>query len=317
MRNYKILLCLIFTLITTKTFWYQELINDSIDWKKTQYIKVILDDKHEIITSVSETWESLESLVSKVWWISWVNWAYFCPEDYKNCGWTNYSENMRIFDWKKYSKYKDDLWANWLFWFDKNWIPLFILNNYWYVDGINKKYNQDKINDVNYWISNFPVLVLEWKNVINESENILDTKQKTFWIKSFICSQDDNKTIFMWTVSNITVKEMADFLQRNLNCYNAINLDSWGSLWMIYNNETIKKPWRKIMDAFVVVEKKETKKLLLPKSFTDKLDKLLQNDPTLAKKLLVKIVLLKEKSKNNQKKFELLEQIENYIKQKN
>ncbi len=308
----KLLILIFLTLIINikVSLWYQELINEVYDWKKTQYIKVILDENHTIITSLSEGWETLENLVSKVWWISWVNWAYFCPEDYKQCNWINYSQNTRFYNWEKYSKYKDDLWANWLFWFDYNWKPLFILNNFWYVDWIKRKYNYEKINEIKYWIANFPVLLLEWENVVNESENIIDEKQKTTWIKSFICSENNEKIIKIWIVENITVKEMAFFLQKNLNCYNAINLDSWNSLWMIYKNKTIKKPWRKIMDAFVVIEKKND----LPKNFTDKLDKLTQNNPTITKKILNKISILKEKYKNNENKYKLLEKIEEYLK---
>lgn len=239
------------------TLWYQEHIVKKLEGKNVNYINVILDGKHKIITSLSKDGDTLENLVNNVWWISWVNGAYFCPADYAKCDGVNYSENSRYYEWESHSKYGADLWASGLFWFDKNGVPLFILNNYGYVDGINKKINEDKLPDVEYGIANFPVLVLQWKNVISESKDILESKQIAKWIKSFICSEDDNKTIKMWTVDNVTVEELADFLQLHLDCYNAINLDSWGSLGMVYNNENIKKPGRKIMDAFVVVENKE------------------------------------------------------------
>lgn len=314
MKKQKLLLWLFLLLTLNKTLWYQELVDENIEWKKVKYIKVVLDNEHEVITSISENWDTLEDLVKKVWWISWVNWAYFCPADYKQCEWINYSENMRFYNWEKYSKFKDDLWVNWLFWFDENGVPLFILNNYGYVEWINKKFNQEKLKDVKHWLSNFPVLLLQWENVIGDSENILDIKQKTSWIKSFICSLNDNKTILMWTINNVTVKEMAKFIQKNLNCYNAINLDSWWSLWMIYNNKTIKKPWRKIMDAFIVIKKVKKKEIILPKNFTNKLDNLYKNNPNLIKKILVKISISKENYKNNNKKYLLIEAIENYIK---
>lgn len=308
--KYLFLVFLIF--FTKQSFWYQELVKEEYEWKQTQYIKVVIDENHSVVTVISNSWDTLKNLVKSVWWISWVNWAYFCPADYKQCSWINYSENTRYVEWVRYSKYFDDLWISWLFWFDKDWKPLFILKNEGYVEGINRRHNVEKLKDMNYWIANFPVLLLEWKNVINESKDILDIKQKTKWIKSFICSLDDNKTIKMWTVSNVTVEELALYIQTNLNCHNAINLDSGWSLWMLYNDKEIKTPWRKIMDAFVVIEKKATEKTKneedikntqkkdnnkseleeknknLEKIFQN-IDKNIKNDPKMKKKVTYKI----------------------------
>ncbi len=100
------------------------------------------------------------------------------------------------------------------------------------------------------------MLLLKWENPNNWNSNIYDKKMLTKWVKSFICSKKDAKTIYMWYISNITVYEMSNYLKDSLWCYNAMNLDSWGSLWMVYNNNTIKKSGRKVMDAFVVIETK-------------------------------------------------------------
>lgn len=318
-------------------YWYQEHIVEKIDGKNVNYIKVILDWKHKIITSLAQdwdhltkiaNWDTLENLVNKVGWVSGVNGAYFCPADYKQCWGINYSDNSRYFEGESYSRYGTDLGSSWLFGFDKNWDPLFILNNYGYVDGINRKINQDKLTQVQYGIANFPVLVVNGENVINESSAILESKQTARGIKSFICSESDNITINMWTVDNVTVQELAEFVQTNLNCYNAINLDSWGSLGMVYNHENIKKPGRKIMDAFVVVETNETQipeKIIVVEAKKPsklawiafkKIDSLLEKKPEMQEKLLIKIQKIKSKLKKFSKNYNLITEIEEYLKTK-
>ena len=255
----KICIFILFFISFCKSYWYQEHIVKEIWWKNVNLIKVILDWKHKIITSISQNWDTLSDLVKKENWISWVNWSYFCPADYKVCNWINFTDRARIYNNTLYSKWWTDFWSSWMFWFWSDWTPIFALKNDWYSPWINKNVNTNKISDISYWLANYPVLVLNWENVVSQSDDILDTKMKTIWTKNFICSLSDNKTIYMWMIQNITVKDMAWYLKDNLWCYNAINLDSWGSLWMIYNNENIKTPWRKIMDAFVVVETKNEK----------------------------------------------------------
>ena len=83
-------------------------------------------------------------------------------------------------------------------------------------------------------------------------------KMKT--TKNFICTTKDKKIIYMWYVYNISMLDISNYIKKNFNCYNAINLDAWWSLWLIYNNKYIKKEWRKIMDAFVVIEWKKNVK---------------------------------------------------------
>lgn len=279
-----ILLIIMFFTFIQISYWAQEYISKTIDWKKVSIIKVILDWKHKVITSLSTNGDSLETLVNKVWWVSWVNWAYFCPADYSQCWWVNSSITKRIYKWEILSnnfedhmfewkwdmfkvdeKIKYDFWWNWMFWFDIDWNPITVLNettNFWFNEDemnkiwIDKNHNSDKIPDIFYWIENYPMLLVDWKSMIKASSRVIEGKMLDKWTKTFICSKEDNKTILMWNVSNVTVEEMASFLKDSLECYNAMNLDSWGSLWMVYNKKNVSKPWRKIMDAFVVVETK-------------------------------------------------------------
>lgn len=310
------------------TYWYQEHIVENIDGKNVNYLKVILDGKHKIITSVSQEWDTLENLVNNVGWISGVNGAYFCPADYKQCWGINYSDNSRYFEGESYSRYGNDLGSSGLFGFDANGTPLFILNNYGYINGINRKLNSEKLKEVQYGIANFPVLVVEWENVIHESAPILESKQTARGIKSFICSESDAKTIKMGTVDNVTVQELAEFVQTNLSCYNAINLDSGWSLGMVYNHETIKRPGRKIMDAFVVVESNtiQTPEKVIPVEIKKpskiaeiafkKIDSLLKKKPEMQEKLLLKIQKIKAKLKKFTKNYNLIVELEEYLKTK-
>jgi len=256
MWKYKILIVLITFLLSFQYIFAQlEYVERKIWDYQVQLLKVILDGKHIIVTSISEDWEDLIDLINEVWWIAWVNWAFFMPKDY----WyeKNDTNADRVFQWKKYFKYHWDFGVRWMFWFDINWNPLFIADNKWYVSGWIWQYNQDKKDKLYYWISNHPILVFKWENVLHKSEDVIDEKMKAKWIKNFICSRKDDKTILMWFVYNISIYELTYYLQNILQCYNAILLDSWWSRWMMYNKQYIKKNWRQIMDAFVVVEKSD------------------------------------------------------------
>lgn len=288
-----VFLCMLF--IPT-TYSFQEYISKTIDGKKVNIIKVILDGNHKIITSLSPNGDSLETLVNRVWWVSWVNGAYFCPADYSQCWWTNSNITKRIYKWeilsnnfedtmfewkwdmfKKDEKLKYDFWWNGMFAFDKEWNPITVLNetsNFWFDEDklnkiwINKNYNSDKIPDISYGIENYPILLINWVNTLNISPRVLDEKMYIKWTKTFICSSEDNTTIYMWNIANISIEEIPAYLKKSFDCYNAMNLDSWGSLWMVYNNKNISKPWRKILDAFVVIEtKKENSDITNDKTF--------------------------------------------------
>lgn len=255
MKKYLLLLTLCKLIFTTYSVSaWQEYINKSIDWHNVKVIKVILDWNHKVISASSNSWEDFEKLVKNAWWVSWVNWWYFCPADYSHCWWVNSTNNMRIQEWEISSQYWKDLWEKWLMWFDEDGKPFFIANNYWYVAWLNQKYNHDKFDELEYGISNFPVYLLEWENVVNSFSEIDDKKMNTRWIKSFICHDQSRNNIYMWNVSNITVPEMPEFIETHFWCYNAINLDSGWSLWMMYEWNIVYKPWRQIMDAFVVIE---------------------------------------------------------------
>jgi len=58
---------------------------------------------------------------------------------------------------------------------------------------------------------------------------------KTAGNKTFICSTEDKSTIYMGVVGEITIPDMAEYLKKNFNCRNAMNLDAGYSIGMVYS----------------------------------------------------------------------------------
>jgi len=239
------------------TFSYETLINNTISGHKVRAIQVNLDWNYKVISSVSTKGESLRYLMQKENGISAVNGAYFCPKDYPRCWGKDYTNAPRFYKWKNYGRYWDDFSYNGLFAFDKKWSPFIVMNQLWWAAPkhlYHIRHNEKKIKDIYYAIGNFPVLLLDGKNIVSYYDNLLTWKMKSKGLKSFICYTKDRKTIYMWNVSNIDMYGMPEFIKNNFWCYGAINLDAGASLWLIYNKKVIKKSYRPVMDAFVVVD---------------------------------------------------------------
>lgn len=262
MKKIIILLSIIINFWINTTFWYEYI--ENISWNIVRVFKISAADDYKVIASVSKKGDSLETLVKSVWWVAWINWAYFCPKDYSICNWKNFSEWDRISNWVIYSKW-NNTWSRYMFWFTNKNEPLIHKSPSIHPDDFEWIYN---------WISNFPLILKEWKSSLNEYEWLIDEKMKMKWIKNFICSTELGD-IYMWHIYNQTMNSMVNIL-KNIGCYNALNLDSGWSL-SLYNNWYKKWPWRNIMDAFVIVkknkidlkEKELTNKELINKSYSD------------------------------------------------
>ena len=63
----------------------------------------------------------------------------------------------------------------------------------------------------------------------------LDAKMKAKANKTFICSTQDKKTVYMGVVGTINLVQMPAYLKKNFGCYNAINLDAGSSIGMVYS----------------------------------------------------------------------------------
>ena len=238
---------------------YQEMLIENRGWHAVRVIKVILDWEHFVISSVAnEWWETIQSLTKKVGWISSINWAFFCPKDYSNCpGTVSYYERVFKWDGPSYSMFWPDTSIRWIFGFSRDGNPLFVQNkisdwDIWLVSNI----NSDRISDLYFWISNFPVLLIEWEDVTAGASQYIDNKLTWKWNRNFICSTQDWTTIYMWFVGTIWVRDMASYLKKYFWCYNALFLDAWASSAMVYSWKVLSQWSRKLItDAFVVVDR--------------------------------------------------------------
>ena len=298
----KILFIISFLFLFWNAFGYRELLIENRWWLPIRVIKVVLDWQDYVVSSVAnDGWDTLENLTKKVWWDASVNGVYFCPKDYGYCNWVTRTISERIYMWnaKDYSRFWPDTSIRAIFWFDKNWEPLLVQNNFWLHDvWYRSNVNKDKQNDLYFWLGNFPVLLDSWEDVVIWFTNYVDKKMETAWNKSFICSTQNNETIYMWVVWWINLWKLPAFIKKNLWCRNAINLDAWASLWMVYSWLVLDRGDRRsIMDAFVVLTRDEYIKLtsitppekqayqpdikydlsLEDRKFVDKLDKIIKS----------------------------------------
>lgn len=238
---------------------YQEILIENRGGHAIRVIKVILDGEHFVVASVAdEWWETIQSLTKKVWWTSSINWAFFCPKDYSSCD-STFSYYERVFKWDgaSYSQFRPDTSIRWIFWFTQDWNPLFVQNKIsdtdaWLISNI----NFDRIGDLYFWISNFPVLLINGDDVTAWASEYIDSKMTWRWNRNFICSTQDWKTIYMWVVWTMSVWNMAKYLKENFGCYNALFLDAWASSAMVYSGKVLAQGNRNIItDAFVVVDR--------------------------------------------------------------
>jgi len=247
-------------------FAYKELLIENRGGKPIRVIKVILDWQDFVITSIApEWWETLESLVKKVWWDSGINGTFFCPKDYSYCGGVTHSNFERIFlwDWETYSVSWPDTSVRVIFWFDIEWNPLMSQRNRSDHDtGLKRNWNDDMIYDIEFGMSNYTVLLWEWENVVYENSENFTSNMYSSANRNFICSTKDWSTIYMWVVWWISIPKLADYVEKNFWCYNALALDAWASEAMVYEwNVLARSSRRKIMDAFVVVDRETYIKL--------------------------------------------------------
>jgi len=253
----------LFGLLST-TFAYKELIISNIDNKPVRVIKIILDGEHYIVSSVAMTWwNTLENLTKNVGGNTSINGVFFCPSDYSYCNNTTFTISERVYKGygERFSRYRWDTWIRGVFGFTKNGEPLYVQNNLTQA-GLNLNTNASKLNEIFFGLGNFPVLLVHGEDVLWWSEHEFDKKMKSKGNKHFICSTSNNNTIYMGVVWQSTMYDMPEFLKKNFNCYNAINLDAGYSAGMVYDGKILQKAHRKmIMDAFVVLTKEEYKKL--------------------------------------------------------
>ena len=262
------LLCSCF--FASSTFAYKELLIENRWGRPIRVIKVVLDWEHFVVASPAENWwATTEQLAKNVWWDTAINWAFFCPADYSTCklNWKRIthtvSERIYLWNWEKWSMFWWDTSIRMIFWFDKQWNPLFVQKNSWETDiWLWSNLNKDKLDDLYFWIWNWPVLLLEWEDVVEASKYYIDNKLTGLANRNFICSTEDNTTIYMRVVGSSSVRNLPSYLKEQFWCYNALFLDAWASTAMVYDGHTLDR-WsrKKVMDAFVVLDREQYIKL--------------------------------------------------------
>jgi len=93
-----------------------------------------------------------------------INGAFFCPKDYSDCGGKTFSYYERVFmgDGASHSMFWPDTSIRGIFGFEKDGTPLFVQNKISTHDvGLLSNINQDRMEDLYFGISNFPVLLIE------------------------------------------------------------------------------------------------------------------------------------------------------------
>lgn len=263
----KILIIFIFCFsFIWNTFAYRELLIENRGGKPIRVIKVVLDWQDFVITSLAGTgWETLENLVKKVWWDSGINWTFFCPKDYSYCDGVTHSNFERIFlwDWASYSASWPDTSVRMIFWFDIEWNPLMVQRKHSDHDtGLEMNVNEDRIYDIEFGLSNYTVLLVEWQNVVGKNSAHFTSNMYSSANRNFICSTQDDSTVYMWVVWWISIPKLAEYVEKNFGCYNALALDAGASEAMVYDwNVLARSGRRRIMDAFVVVDRETYIKL--------------------------------------------------------
>jgi exopolysaccharide biosynthesis protein len=242
------------------TFAYQEILIEERGGKAIRVIKVVLDGEHFVVASpAKQGGETLEQLTKNVGGISAINGAFFCPKDYSNCNKQTFSYYERVFkgDGETFSMYRPDTSIRGIFGFQKDGTPLFVQNKISLADvGLISNINADKINDLYFGISNFPVLLINGEDVTAGASEYIDSKLTGKGNRNFICSTEDGKTVYLGVVGASSVRDMAPYLKKNFGCYNALFLDAGASLSMVYSGNVLDRGERTLItDAFVVVDK--------------------------------------------------------------
>jgi hypothetical protein len=126
-------------------------------------------------------------------------------------------------------------------------------NRKWYMNNT----NQQRLWDIHYGIGNFPILVDNGVDVTIEMAHLIDSKMFNKATRSFICIPEAHDRVFMWFVPNKSMFEMGRFLIDNYGCHFAVNLDAWASSAMVVDDRHIVGPWRRVVDGFVAIPKRE------------------------------------------------------------
>ena len=261
----KIFFVLIWLFFVGNVFAYKELLLENRGGKPIRVIKVVLDGQHYVVSSIAwNGWKTLEELTKKVGWDTSINWTFFCPDDYSSCGGVTHSNFERVYLWngKDYSQTRPNTDVRMIFGFDIEGEPLMVQNNMTEMPWLRSDMNKDKQSDLYFGMSNFTILLIDWNNLVHANQNYFDDKMYSRINRNFICYTKDKSTVYMWIVWWVNLTELADYIAKNFECYDALALDAGYSEAMVYEwNVLARSPRREIMDAFVVLNREQYIKL--------------------------------------------------------
>lgn len=197
--------------------------------------------------------------MQRVWGIAGMNGSYFVPNEkaYSQFGEGNATNSERIYkgDAESYSRFWPDTGPRGIFWFDDTNKFLFVQNNM--SDGGNYKrnVNSNRLWELYYGISNFPVLLEAGEDVTNyfRDEIHVDNKLISTGTKSFICATQDEQTIIMGFIGPVNIYTIPQTLKDFFGCRWAVNLDGGGSAAMINDEDYVVGPGRNLMDSWIIV----------------------------------------------------------------
>lgn len=219
---------------------------DGYTFKVIKYDLTSQDYEIKIVKTDNAT--NLSNLLKQNNAITGVNGVFFCPTDYSWCNTTkSFTDNERYIEGEKYATYLTT-GDRAVFGWDKNKVPFI------YQSG---KINMDWESEIYYWFWNYPLLLSEWKNMLEEywEKGLIDGKMKAKGTRNFICSDEKKENIYFWLIYDATLEEATTAL-RSFWCYDALNLDAWLSTVFMYNNRYLVWPQKRdILDA-VAIERK-------------------------------------------------------------
>ena len=217
------LLTLIFGLsIYNTSFAYKELMIENRAGKAIRVIKVILDGEHFVVASpANDGGATLEQLAQKVGGDTAINGAFFCPDDYSNCKIDGkklthtISERVYLGNGQDRSRFWGDTSIRAIFSFDQQGDPFLVQKSSGMHDmGLRSNINKDRIDEIYFGISNFPVLLQEGVNVVDASRFYIDNKMLGAANRNFICSTEDASTIYMGVVGGVNIYSLTDYIQK-------------------------------------------------------------------------------------------------------
>lgn len=229
--------------------WAQTYIEKKVDGYILKVIQYPLSSsEYEIKIVKTDDATNLWNLLKQHNAITWVNGVFFCPTDYSWCNTSkSFTDNERYIEGQKYATYLTT-WDRAVFAWDKTKRPFI------YQSG---KINMDYESEIYYWFGNYPLLLLEGKNMLEEywEKWLIDGKMKVKATRNFICSDEKKENIYFWLLYDATIEEATSTL-KTFGCYDALNLDAWLSTVFMYNNRYLVWPQKRdILDA-VVIERK-------------------------------------------------------------